>query len=248
MRTGAMHLICALFILIALPAWAQIVRVGLEPFPPLITEEGKGYSVEMLRAIEQESDLKFQIEIMPYNRARIELKEGKLDMIGHTPQGEETTEFYGYAQELNWGIGGRTDIYGMDKDLILHGDLKSIKPIGTPRGNEEFFSNLFGIPLANFHTGNLDNLIPMLKLKRIDAFIFERASTMSTINKLMIKDVYYRMINDSLRASFAVRKDEQGNILKKKLDDLITRTDTPKIYSGYYHFLNMPKEGKVPAE
>ncbi len=32
--------------------FAETVNVGLEPMPPLITEDGTGYTVELLRAIE----------------------------------------------------------------------------------------------------------------------------------------------------------------------------------------------------
>mgnify|MGYP000228418302 CR=1 FL=1 len=83
---------------------AQNVTVGMEPFPPFITEQVTGYSVDMLRAIEKISDLKFDIEIMTYARAKHELEFNRLDIAGHTPKELETKGFYRYAQELDWHI------------------------------------------------------------------------------------------------------------------------------------------------
>ncbi|WP_323117180.1 type 2 periplasmic-binding domain-containing protein, partial [Klebsiella quasivariicola] len=131
---------------------------------------------ELLKKIEEVSDLKFQIKIKPYIRLRKEIEHGTLDLIGHTPYGKETKEFYQYAQDLNWSISSVSDIYAKSESKLKIS--RAIK-IATPRGNAEFHSALLGIPISRFtDSGDLDSSIKMLKAGRIDLFIFERASTM----------------------------------------------------------------------
>jgi polar amino acid transport system substrate-binding protein len=249
MRIKGVLLVLCFIGLMVFQAKAEVVRVGLEPFPPLITEDGKGHSVDMLRAIEKMSDLKFDIKIMTYVQAKEGLKEGKLDLIGHTPQGKEAKDFYDYAQDLKWGIVTITDIFGLHKEDIAPDKYKALKMIGTPKGNKEVYHEIFGIPLQNFYEADMDTLLKMLENGKLNAYIFERASTMYTIKKLKLKNIQYRMLDDSIRASFAVRKDERGNKLRDKLDNYMQQANILKTLSGYYQFINLPMEGSVsPAK
>jgi len=50
--------------------FTEVIKVGLEPFPPLITKIKTGYSIKLLKAIEKVTDLKFGITIMSYNQAK----------------------------------------------------------------------------------------------------------------------------------------------------------------------------------
>ena len=84
-------LIIITFIINTALSFGEEIKVGVEPFPPLINENGTGYAIDMLKEIEKQSDLKFQISFMPYNRAKSELKNGSVDLIGLTPQGKETS-------------------------------------------------------------------------------------------------------------------------------------------------------------
>jgi len=224
-------------------AFSEVIRVGLEPFPPLIIDKKSGYTIELLKAIEKISDIKFEIKIMPYNRAKEELKEGRLDLIGHTPYKLEAKEFYVYAEELDFNIGVKADIYVKDKAKLK--DIKKLK-IGTPRGNETFASDLLGIQVKNFHPGDLENLLRMLSAGRIDAFWFERASTMSTLEKLKIKNIYYEENpKESINASLAVKKDKKGRELKKRLDLLLKKVDKKKILKDLNIYNALPGSGKV---
>jgi len=40
-------------IISAFAAYAEIVKVGFEPFPPLIVDENTGYTIKLLKAIEK---------------------------------------------------------------------------------------------------------------------------------------------------------------------------------------------------
>lgn len=243
-----MHRITMIFFIIiqfiATPVFAETIKVSVEPFPPLINEDKTGASILLLKEIEKVTGLKFDIIIAPYNRAKLDLKNGKTDLIGHTPHGKETQEFYVYAQDLSWSIPTVTDIYAMKKETIEPSSFVAIKVIGVPRGNKEFLAEQYNISLMQLHEGDLDNLLKMLKISRIDAFIFERASSMETLKKLKIEGVSYKSL-EVIGASFGTRKDTQGNDLKEKLDKAIKTIDVKKIYKGYETYTNMPSKGVV---
>ncbi len=221
----------------------QVVNVGFEPLPPLIIDASKGYTIEILKAIERNSDLEFNIVIMPYIRARNDIFSGSSQLMGHTPYCLETKEFYEKAQEINFSIEVKADLYVMDEKLFK--DYKALK-IGIPRGNESFASDLLGIPAKNFYLGDLENLLKMLEARRIDAIWFERSSTMSTIDKLKIKNVYYMNIpSEPIPAGLAVQKTSSGNELKIKLETALKKVDTKSILKDLVRFNQLPTKGIV---
>jgi len=223
--------------------FAKEIKVGLEKFPPLIESSKKGYTINILKEIEKISDFKFKIIVMPYNRARYELEAGNVDIIGHTPYKLETKEFYSYAQELDFKIDLKTAIFVKDKNKLK--DITKLK-IGIPRGNEKFASALLGIPIEKFHLGSLANLLKMLEAKRIDAFWFEKSSTINTLKKLKIKNVFYKDLpKNMVPASLAVNKDKKGKVLRKKLESLIKKINIKELLKSYTNYLNMPNEGVI---
>jgi polar amino acid transport system substrate-binding protein len=143
---------------------AQEIRVGLELFHPLINDKKSGYSIDLLKAIEKQSDLKFKIEIMTYARAKKELKYGRVDLIGHTPKGYESKEFYEYAQDLDWEIPTSSDMFVIDKKYLDINNLRKGR-VGTLLGNADFLSESFKIPRELFYeVKNITQLVLMLKL------------------------------------------------------------------------------------
>lgn len=228
-------------------AFAEDVSVGLEPFPPLIIDESQGYTIQLLKEVEKVSDLKFDIKIMPYNRAKLQLKNGDIELMGHTPKDQETKDFYNYAQELDWSIPDIVDIYAVDQKNLADNVYKGLPKIGTPKGNAEFLSEILEVPLKNFYTANLDNLAKMLETGRIDAIMFERASTQSTITKNKISGIHYRKLF-VVDASLGVSKSAAGTSLKKKLDAAIKKVDQKSLFKDYMKYLNLPDEGVVSAQ
>ncbi len=116
---------CSLFFI--QPLFSETIQVGLEPLPPLIVSKTEGLTVQMLKKIEGISDLKFNIKIMPYNRAKKFLKDGQISLMGHTPHRQETKEFYTYGKELNWSVPTMIDIYGMKKANVTPTGHKNVK-------------------------------------------------------------------------------------------------------------------------
>ncbi len=224
----------------------ETIRVGVESFPPMIISANEGYTIDMLRSIEQMSDLTFDIKAMSYSRAKGLLKAGRLDLIAHTPHQLETPDFYEYAQEINWSKDTVADFYAVEKSkLENYKDLK----IGVPLGNKEFISELSGISLEQFQEATLESLIQMLEKGRIDLFWFERASTMITMKKLHLNNVYYmKFPEQAIPVGIAVRKNQQGDQLKARLEALLLEVDQTRIFAHFDQYLNMPSTGVFSSE
>ncbi|MCP4023821.1 MAG: hypothetical protein GY729_18400, partial [Desulfobacteraceae bacterium] len=147
-------------------------------------------------------------------------------------------------QDLTWFILSVVDVYAMTEANLDQQRFTKMKRIGTPHGNEHFFSALYKIPIECFYTSHLKNLLRMLEKGRLEMIIFARASTMTMVKKLKISKVYYRKL-DSIPAGFAVRLDKNGTQLKTKLDGLIQKVDHHKIFKDYNHYLQLPDKGIV---
>lgn len=226
--------------------YANNLTVAFEPFPPFIKEDGTGFTVDMLRAIEKISDLTFDVHIMTYARAKNELKHHRIDIAGHTPKNLETNEFYQYAQELNWQIETTSDLFSFDP---LYFDYKNIKPlrIGTTSGNAAFFAQQIGIDKSYFlEVRSLEQAVNMLIKHRIDVLLFERASVMTLLEQKKIHHVHYKSIG-IIPASMAVNNDENGLKLKEQLDTLIDQLNIDEIFSQYLKYKNLPQEGVMPV-
>jgi len=217
----------------------------MEPFPPFVNAQGNGLTIDMLHAIEAISDLEFDIEIMTYARAKQQLKNNRLDIIGHTPKNLETASFYQYAQELEWIVDTTSDIFVFDRK---HFNLLKLKKgrIGTTLGNADFFSKQMNIPRDKFiQTATMRQLVDMFIKRRIDVLVFERVSVMTLLQEQKITGVYYQSIG-KVPASLGVHKNASGDELKEKLDLLIKQLPLDDIFSGYLKYTSLPKKGKVP--
>lgn len=223
---------------------AQDVHIGLEPFPPIVNEDGQGYAIDMFKAIEVISDLKFHFHIMNYARAKKELQKQSLDMIGLTPQGYETKDFYQYSEDINWSVTAKVDLFTLEKKYF-NIQLLPKQSIGTLRGNADFFSELLNIPRDKFiEISSLTQLTKMLQRKRLKMITFERASTMTTIKKLDISGVYYKKVAE-IPASFAVYKNNKGLKLKAKIDRLLSQVKSKSYFLSYFKYQKLTDTGLI---
>lgn len=214
-------------------AWSDVVRVGLEPFPPLVNANGTGYTVDLLKALEQHTDLQFQVNIMSYQRAKIELEKGNIDLIGHTPWGYESPIFYEYAKELSLKVPTRLDIFALSPEHLTLTHSKEHR-IGTPPGNAEFMAELTQTPLKQFIESPLNSLVNMLFLKRIDAILFERSSVLTTLEALQKHPAVHRKtITSRIFAGLAVADTPRGVQLAHSIDQALKTIDQKAVYSSY---------------
>jgi polar amino acid transport system substrate-binding protein len=234
-----------LFVLVwASPLIAKSINVGFEPFPPMVTENGQGHVITMLRAIEKISDFKFNIKIMTYARAKQALKNHQLDLIGLTPQHLETENFYHYAQDIDWNIAAHVDIFSL-KDSQFDITNTPDASIGTLIGNADFFSILLDIPRDKFvEVTNLEQLVKMLSIGRLEKAAFERVAMMSTIKRLNIKNIHYQKFG-IIPASMAVSNTPNGNALKSQLDALIKKANISTDDEHKNVYQDLPNQGIV---
>ncbi|TBW55193.1 hypothetical protein EZI54_12115 [Marinobacter halodurans] len=230
--------------ILAAPIFTQAqetLRVGLEPLPPLIREDGSGQSVEWLRALAKQANMRLHVSIMPYSRAKLALMAGDVDLIGHTPFGLETERFYDYAIELDYRVPTRMDVFSPDPDDLEPEAARRIL-IGTPFGNSAFISELTGLDRDCFVEGSLPRVVNMMLAGRVNAVIFERMSVVSQIRKQTTKPVYYRLVKQ-IDAGFAVRRAETALI--ERLNNAARKVDSQAIYAPYINLLDGPDSGTI---
>jgi polar amino acid transport system substrate-binding protein len=235
------------------------ITVGLEPFPPLVNEDGSGFVINMLNALQKSSSLNFNYQIMTYARAKKELKNQRIDMIGLTPKDNETQKFYQYAQELSWHFDTTVDFYSTSPVNFTLNNLPN-NSIGTLIGNADFFAELAGLPRDKFiEVSSLSRLVMMMARGRIKVILFERVAMMSTINELQNdlrsnvpsefnspenpQKIYYKKFK-IIAASLAVAKNEAGYQLKKQLDKLLT-DKTQQYFKEITPYAKLPDSGVI---
>ena len=235
------------------------ITVGLEPFPPLVNEDGSGFVINMLNALQENASLNFNYQIMTYARAKKELENHRIDMVGLTPKDSETQEFYQYAQELTWHFNTTVDLYSTSPTNF---DLDKLpnNSIGTLIGNADFFAELAGVPKEKFiEVSSLSRLVMMMARGRLKVILFERVAMMSTIKELQNdltskvptefnspespQKIYYKKFK-IIAASLAVAKNEAGYKLKKQLDKLLAE-NTHQYFEKIAPFAKLPDTGVI---
>jgi polar amino acid transport system substrate-binding protein len=235
------------------------ILVGLEPFPPLVNEDGSGFVVDMLNALQKQSSLNFNYQIMTYARAKKELKSHRIDMIGLTPKDQETKEFYQYAEELTWSFNTTVDLYATSPNDFSLNNLPH-HSIGTLIGNADFFAEQAGVSRDKFiEVSSLKQLIMMMARDRLKVIIFERVAMMSTIASLKTdlitkipnefnslkkpQSIYYKKFK-IIPASIAVSNSPAGKALKQQLDHLLAH-NAEQYFIGIAPFSLLPDSGIV---
>ena len=218
------------------------LRAGLEPFPPLITEQKSGHSVEWLREVAEAAGYQLRVQLMPYSRAKSALMSGQVDIIGHTPHRLENDTFYTYAAELDHTVLTKLDAVSESLKDTQHNQLGSVY-VGTPFGNASFISKLLELPEDRFVEGSLANIVDMMLSRRINTVVFERAAIFTEVQKHKAS-VYYREVQQ-IDAGFAVRLDNPE--LLTQLNDAASEIDSSAIYKDYLNRFNWPTEGFISS-
>ncbi|XQW84131.1 hypothetical protein ACOYR1_13425 [Thalassotalea piscium] len=224
---------------------AQELTIGIESFPPVFDKHAQGVGTDLLKRIEQVSDLTFNLQIMTYARAKKELQNQRIDIIGLIPKGLETKDFYQYAIELDWYFNNSVEVFSTEKKYLKLNSIP-VNSLGTLVGNAAFFSEKFNIPLNKFvEVASLEQLVKMLDKKRLKAILFERAAVMSSIQNYINTPIYYRYL-DTIPATLAVAKTKEGRQLKKMLDSLIIEVNQAQNFQKRGNYYRLPNFGIVP--
>ncbi|MGM0563086.1 MAG: substrate-binding periplasmic protein [Pseudomonadota bacterium] len=235
--TKTASIVFTLILTFLTPAGAELVRVGLEPFPPLINADGSGYTIDVLRAIEKRTGAEFDIRIMSYRRAKIELKKGNIDLLGHTPWRAEQRDFYRYAQELQFRIPARIALFSLEEQFLELDELGKGR-LGTPTGNADFMAEVIDAGLPSFTEAPLESLIDMLALGRIDAIVFAKGPVLKTLKQEDSElSPLSRVLVDDIYAGLAVQRTRRGDRLEKKLNTALKQIDLVALLEPYREYL-----------
>lgn len=205
---------------------AKVYKVGLEPFPPIVNEKSGGLTEELLKKAEAKmKDVKFEFVRAPYKRLKKSLLENDVQLIGHTPYGNEVKSFYKYAEELDWSYPVCAEFVFTNPKFLK--DFKSIGKIGTLVGNKAFLKELKGAQdLEIFEHVSMLSLVKMLETGRIDAIWFPRFVINHYLEQHPVEKVYRRSFPETpLAIGLAVRKDEEGKKLRKILEKALEQID-----------------------
>ncbi len=215
--------------------------MGIEPFPPMFDENGQGLGYQLLSSAAQQSSLQLTYQNMTYARAKKELENHRVDIIGLVPKGLETESFYRYAAELDWAFDTNLDIYSYNP-LYLNLDKVPDNSIGTLLGNATFFANILNIPERKFiEVASLPQLAKMLAKRRVKAAVFERVAMMSKLSEVIQAPIHYRRLI-GIPATLAVANNQRGLALKEQLDSILT---TNKVAFDYlqHRYNKLPEKG-----
>lgn len=168
-------LISCLLLVVVLCFCEQVKFVSGDFYPPFIyrNERGEavGISIEILKAIEKVSDLRFNVELMPFSKALELVKNGEADMINlifRTPEREKFFLFSKPVLQVQSLVWFRKDLNLKDfKDLTAH-------IVGVIEGdaNEQLLrSKNPNIVFKRFT--DFEQLIQAVKERQIDVFIME---------------------------------------------------------------------------
>lgn len=239
--------ILSLGLLLAVPpSQAETLVAAFEPLPPHIEDNGNGLLPSLLTQLDSTSSATFSIELMPYSRAKRELENGRVDLIGFTPYAMETDAFYRFAVEIRWPYAVATDFITLNPALLTDFDQRQI---GIPYGNESFAVQMLGVAPEKLYLAELDQLILMLLRGRLDLVWFERSSLHRELAKHPDRPaIHYRQQPaQSIPIAIAVRKDAKGERLKQWLEHEIEQGNVPPLSPDDTALSQSPVEGVVPA-
>lgn len=165
-----------LCLLLSLLCFCEQVRfVSGDFYPPFIYRDERGtmvgISIEILKALEKVSDLRFTVELMPFSKALEFVESGKADMINlifKTPERERSLLFSKPILQVQ-------SIVWFRKELNLK-DFKDLTPhvVGVIKGdaNEQLLRSKN--PNVSFkYFSDFDQLIKAIEENQIDVFIME---------------------------------------------------------------------------
>ncbi len=213
----------------------------------LLDGDGEAMTVKMLKLLEAKTNYKFIVEPMNYKRAKLQLKNGKIDLLLHTPHESETKEYYTYGAELKWNLFARADFYSLNPNLMKSMEIlrESNATIAVPRGNEDFCSEATEIPIDRFRpVETVEQMVRKLKLGRVDVIWFERHSIMDKIVELKVPDVHYiSWPAGGVSIGIGIQRSAKGKALGARLDLLLQKLDTADLFDRFHQFQSLPRSG-----
>ena len=219
-------IVAALGLLVAVPAQAETIRVGMSggyfPFTFVKQDVLQGFEVDVARAIAKQTGDEVEFVTMSFSGLIGALEAGRIDTIANqitiTPEREAKFTFsqpyvYDGAQVVvkagNEEIGGVEDLKGKSVAVNLGSNFEELLR-GLPFADE--------IDIRTYES----NLGQDTALGRVDAFIHDRISATQVIKETPLPLALAGAPFSEIRNAMPFRSDEDGKALAAKVDGAIT--------------------------
>ncbi|KZL20653.1 putative amino-acid-binding protein YxeM precursor [Pseudovibrio axinellae] len=218
--------VAALALLVAVPAQAETIRVGMSggyfPFTFVKQDVLQGFEVDVARAIVEQTGDDVEFVTMSFSGLIGALEAGRIDTVANqitiTPEREQKFTFsqpYVYDGAQVVVKAGNAEISGVE-------DLKG-KSVAVNLGSN-FEALLRELPYADeIQIKTYDsNLEQETALGRVDAFVMDRVSASQVIKETPLPLALAGSPFSEIRNALPFRSDEDGKALAAKVDVAIT--------------------------
>ena len=181
----------------------------------------QGRFVDILRAAEKNSPLRFNIHIMPWARALVEVKNNRIDAIMPALYNDERAQYLVYPQKNLFTFGHNVLIKRSSDTSEFNGFLTigKDKLIGKVRASilgSEFDQAERSGQITVFETMNLEQAIDMLSKHRLDFVASDVDIAGSELNRLNLSDQFTLIPLERIQAksylSFSKKFAEKHNV------------------------------------
>ncbi len=211
--------------------------------PPFLNADGSGYSIALLREIEQEVGMEFTVQVVSsFERAWRYVASGDADIVLHIAQGKEGIEFYNNMLESSWYFPVHPTIYFKDvakRDLFLKATKEPVDEllrIGLPMGNVHYGVSSLGLPSGTFLQAPMDSLVLQLDKDRIDIIWCMKLTVDRALRKHNIQGVSSMRypVGATIHLGAGYRATSGGRKLQQKLDTAISKLNLEEMFPNIY--------------
>ncbi len=224
---------------------AEPLVSAFEPLPPHIDEQGGGLVRRLFERLEADSGRRVSISMMPYSRAKLELLNGRADLIGFTPFGREVEAFYRDAREIRWPYAVEAGFIALTPQGL---NKAGAGRVGIPYGNEAFAALMLDIAPQSFYQAKLEELVLMLFRGRIDRIWFDRLALEQVLESYSDRAPLYfqRAPAQLISIGLAVRRGPEGERIRAWLEPALERMPARSLPALSERLIRVPAVGEAP--
>ncbi len=229
---------------------AETVRVLAALAPPFIISEQSGYTITLLKKIEEQTDLTFNITVLPsFTRAWKLTASGQADLVLHTALEQESSDFDAQMIQSNWHLPVQPAVFYKDPAYFARflkatdGTEDKDLTVGIPYGNIHYGVQNLKLPNSTFQEAAMDSLVKMLDLGRVDVVWCMKLNVSQALLRNNIEGVYSSPYPEgqSIRLGAGFANTKQGWRLKRKLDKVVGSLDLRRLLPEVYLYSEPPE-------
>ncbi|MEH6631458.1 MAG: hypothetical protein V7776_11545 [Halopseudomonas aestusnigri] len=222
---------------------AEKIKVMAELAPPFLNADGSGYSISLLREIEQEVGIEFSVQVVSsFDRAWRSVLNGDAEIVLHIAKGKENPEFYDTMIESKWFFPVHPTVYFIDpqkRELFLKatsGPIDEVLRVGLPMGNVHYGVGSLGLPSGTFLQAPMGSLVQQLDHNRIDIIWCMKLTVDKALKEHNIRGVSSMRypVDTTIRLGAGYRDTPRGRDIRAKIDKAIGRLNLQEMFPLIY--------------